>query len=130
MNAPLNPALLAPADLSELMLRVAEAVQIDAAIAVRGDPDSLRRGGHNALAAAHESAHAAVMRLDLNKLVAEFVLQAPDVSEQAAFEAAAKAAHFSTLRNATGFTHPITWRAHTIWLAGVRWARNQASEPP
>lgn len=133
MNAPLNPALLAlPHEVRELVLRVAEAVRLDAAIAARGDVLSLQKNGqHREAVAAHESAHSAVMRIDIYQVVAEFTGEVPGVAEQAAFEAAAKAANFNPMRNAKGdFAHPITWRAHTVWLAAVRWARNQQERPP
>jgi hypothetical protein len=131
MNAPLNPALLAPShEVRDLMLRVAEAVRIDAAIAARGDVLAMKMNGRQREAvAAHESAHSAVMRLDLNKLVAEFAIQAPDVTEKAAFEAAARAAHFSTMPVSTGDYAPSTQRAHAVWLAAVRWAR-KSDRPP
>jgi hypothetical protein len=131
MNAPGNPALLAmPRETRELMLRVAEATRLDAAIAARGDVLSMRQRGHAALAGAHEGAHAAVMNIDVEKLVDEFVPQPPVIEEMAAFEAAAKANHTNILRNAKGeFVHPATQRAYAIWQLAVRWARNQ-DEPP
>jgi hypothetical protein len=132
VNAPLNPSLLAlPHEVRELVLRVAEAVRLDAAIAARGDVLSLQKNGqHREAVAAHESAHSAVMRIDIYKVVAEFTGEQPDVAEQAAFEAAAKAANFNAIRNVKGeFVHPITWRAHTVWLAAVRWAR-KTDRPP
>ena len=130
MNAPIHPALLAEHQLRDLMLRVAEATRLDAAIAARGDQLSMARNGHRETASTRDMASKLVMAVDVNKLVAEFVMQAPDVTEREAFEAAANGVHFNTLRNqADGFVHPITWRAHTVWLAAVRWARNQREGP-
>lgn len=132
MSAIRPDQLAMPHATRDLMVRVAEAVQIDAAIAARGDILSMQMNGRQREAiTAHESAHTAVMRIDVNKLVAEFAVQAPDVAEMAAFEAAAAANRTNTLRGASGdFVHPATQRAYAIWLAAVRWARNQASEPP
>lgn len=132
MNAPLTPALLAlPQETRELMLRVAEATRLDAAIAARGDVLSMRMRGQSVIAGAHEGAHAAVMHIDVHKLVDEFAPRAPDIAEEAAFEAAARANNTNILRNGKGeFVHPATQRAHAIWTEAVRWARNQQERPP
>lgn len=130
MNAPVTPALLAlPQEAHELMLRVAEATLIEASMAARGDTLSMRQRGHQCAAEAHESAAIHVSRIDIYKLVAEFVIQAPDVAEQAAFEAAAKGAHFNTMRQTNGEYLAITGRVHAVWLAAVRWARS-SDKPP
>lgn len=132
MNAPIHPALLAEHALRDLLLRVAEATRLEAAIATRNDVLALRMNGrHSEAVNAYEQAHSAVMRIDLNKLVAEFVIEAPDVAELTAFEAAAKANHTNILRNGAGdFVHPATQRAHAIWKLAIRWARNEHADRP
>lgn len=103
-------------------------MQETAVEAARGPSiELLRRQGHPDTADAYEAAARRVAAIDVDAIVASVTGQAPSIHEQAAFESAARAADFNTIRRDEGtFHHPITKRVHQVWRAAVRWTRAQA----
>lgn len=134
MNAPIHPALLAPAvDLREFALRVAQTTRIDCAIAARGDQLAMQMRGHGTVAAAHETAHAAVMRIDIEALVTELTGQPradSGADELDAFYEASRLAGMGERRGQNGEpTQPMAQKGRSVWNAALRWARNQREGP-
>lgn len=119
-------------EVHDLAMRVGEAVQAAAMTAARGNAEALARGGYDKEAAAHHSAAHGVKRIDVAAIVAQVAELAPNVAEQDAFAAAARAALFDCNRRPAGdYVHPITARVRTVWSAAVRWARlNDRSPAP
>lgn len=88
--------------------------------------DALRRQGHTETADAYEAAARRVAAIDVDKVVSSVTGREPSIHEQAAFESAARAADFNTIRRDNGdLFHPITQRVHQVWRAAVRWTRAQ-----